>query len=136
MKTEKIGEVNFEEFKTEFKITPKVKKFLEEENYSLACLLPNGWEWYEVELFDNLDENRDGEPDLKYGKNFEVIYYAISEALENSDWDNENSKPQKWVNDEIKGEGKFISDTTQRINGTPKNKDKNLDIRYSVYTKK
>ena len=102
----------------------------------MASLLPNGWEWYEVELFENLDDENTGKPNKKYGKNFEVIYYAIAEAIENSDWDNENSKhQQKWISDEIKEKGKFISDTTSGINGTPKNKNKNLEIRYSTYTK-
>ena len=135
MKIYKIGEVNYGEFKTEFKITEKVKKYLDKEDYALASLLPNGWEWYEVELFENISDDK-GIPEKKYGKNFEVIYYAIAEALENFDWDNENSKhQQKWVSNEIKIKGKFISDTTTTINGTPKNRNKELEIRYSTYTK-
>lgn len=136
MKTEKIGEVNFEEFKTEFSLTPKVKKYLENESVSLAYLLPNGWEFYEVELFDFLDKDEDGEPDEKYGKNFEVIFYGIVENrdLIEEDWDNENSKiKEKGFSEDIGGS--FLYSATIRISSTPKNKDKKFDIKYLVRMK-
>ena len=74
MKIEKIGEVNLGKFKTEFKITPKVKKYLGDEKIALASLLPDGWKWYEAFLFEEI-ENK------KLGKNFVVIYNKITETL-------------------------------------------------------
>lgn len=82
IKIEKIGEVNFGKFKTEFKITSKTKNYLENENISLASLLPDGWAWYEVELFEALDENWNGKPKKEFCKKFEVIYYSIIESRE------------------------------------------------------
>ena len=66
----KIGEVNFEKYKTEFFITQKTKRYLKEKNISLASLLPNGWLWYELTLFDLIKEKHIatvciGKPHLK-----------------------------------------------------------------------
>ena len=82
METKKIGDVNFGDFKTEFFLTFKVEEFLKKEKTSLACLLPEGWIWYEVILFDIIDKDGDGFPDEKYGKNFKVIYQDIFEKIE------------------------------------------------------
>ena len=82
METKKIGDVNFGDFKTEFFLTFKVEEFLKKEKTSLACLLPEGWLWYEVILFDLIDKDGDGVPDGKYGKNFKVIYQDIFEKME------------------------------------------------------
>ena len=141
MKTEKIGEVNFEEFKTEFIITPKVKKYLEKEGVSLTYLLPNGWEFYEVVLFDFLDDEDTGKPNKKYGKNFEVIFYGIVENrdLIEEDWDNENSKIKEKGFSENLGRldknKKFIYSSATEINSTPKNKNKKFDVKYIVRKK-
>ena len=59
----KVGEVNFEDFKTEFFATSKVREYLKSNKISLACLLPEGWIWYEVELFEIIDKDEDGKPD-------------------------------------------------------------------------
>jgi len=137
MKKERIGEVNFKEFKTKFSITPKVKKYLEKEQVSLAVLLPNGWEWYETELFYMI-EDKNGKPNKKYGKKFEVIYYGVIEKLDliEKNWDKEDL--------EIKEEGfsenlgkldkdkNFIEDVTMTLSSTPKNQNKRLGIKYII----
>jgi hypothetical protein len=86
MKIEKIGEVNLGKFKTEFKITPKVKKYIEDEKIALASLLPDGWKWYETILFEEIAKDENGTPDKKFGRNFIVIYNKIIETL---GWDKE-----------------------------------------------
>ena len=77
-KITKIGEVNFGKFKTEFFILPKIKKYIENEKTSLACLLPNAWQFYEALLFDYTLEN--GEYDKKFGTKFIVVYNKITES--------------------------------------------------------
>ncbi len=132
---EKIGEVNYMEFKTEFSLTPKVKEYLENESVSTASLLPNGWEWYEAELFGVLDDEK---KDEKYGKEFEVIYYGIVEArdLSDNDWDNEEKAiKEKGFADKIEEGENFIYDSTTGIASTPKNPNKSFDVKYMVRKK-
>jgi len=74
---EKVGEVNLNDFKTEFYVTNLVRKFLNKKKIALACLLPGGWFWYEADLFDIIDEDEDGIPDKKFGTQFKVIYFGI-----------------------------------------------------------
>ena len=76
----KIGEVNFGKFKTEFLILPKIKKYIENEKISLACLLPNAWVFYEAGLFDFIDENRARKSGKKFGDKFLTIYNKITES--------------------------------------------------------
>jgi len=75
----KIGSNEYEEFKTEFFMTEIVREYLEKNNCSSATLIPEGWLWYEVELFDVLDDEMTGTPNEKYGTKFKVVYTGISE---------------------------------------------------------
>jgi len=108
----KIGEVNFEKYKTEFFITQKTKRYLKEKNISLASLLPNGWLWYELTLFDLIKE--------KHGKKFNVIYNGIVEKR--------NLTKEGNYTEEISQEGslkinkEIITKGTQLIN-KPKGED-------------
>ena len=76
----KIGEVNFGKFKTEFVATQKLKKYIEKEKISLACLLPNAWRFYEAGLFDFINENKEGNLDKKFGNKFMAVYNKITES--------------------------------------------------------
>ncbi|MFH1238387.1 MAG: hypothetical protein ABIH79_01510 [archaeon] len=78
MKTSKIGELNFQKLKTEFNITPEIKSIFKKENISLSNLIPPAWLWYDYELLEVIDENGDGKPDERFGKEFKVIYYIDS----------------------------------------------------------
>jgi hypothetical protein len=74
-KTSKIGDLNFKKYKTEILATQDVIKRLEKDEISTANLIPAAWFWYDGELFDAIDENRDGKPDEKFGKDFKIIYF-------------------------------------------------------------
>ena len=80
MDGEKIGEVNFGKFKTEFRVTKKVKDYIKNEAISLACLLPNARDFYDNLLFDHMGKNEDGKPNKEFGKKFLVIYNKIPES--------------------------------------------------------
>ncbi|MBI2043261.1 hypothetical protein HYT25_02640 [Candidatus Pacearchaeota archaeon] len=67
----------YERFRTEFYITPKVNKFLKNNNVNYDEILEDDFHWYEHSLFEQVDENDDGIPDEKFGKKFKVIYYGI-----------------------------------------------------------
>ena len=56
-------------FKTEFKVTGKSKKYLENEGISLACLIPDAWRFYESFLFDSI-YGFDQKPKKELGKSF------------------------------------------------------------------
>lgn len=77
MKKEKIGELAYKGYLTEFFITPKIKEFLKKNNASIEKLIPKPEIWYEVMLFENLDEDEDGRPDSSFGKKFNVVFYKI-----------------------------------------------------------
>jgi hypothetical protein len=77
MKKEKIGEIKYKGFITEFFITPKIKEHFKKNNIPISKLIPNDNLWYEVILFESLDENEDGMPDKHFGNSFETIYYKI-----------------------------------------------------------
>lgn len=68
----KIGALEFQDFRTEFFITSKVKEFIESCGKSLAIVIPDAWFWHEVILFDILDSNP-----TKLGKNFRVVFYGL-----------------------------------------------------------
>lgn len=139
MEIKKIGEIKFGEFKTEFSLTPRVKEYLENERVSLAVLLPDGWSWFETELFEAIDENQDEESEGKYGKEFEVIYYGIVEGrdLIEGDFDDENSKvKEKGFEDDLGNlfdESFLFSDFP--INSTPENPKKKFVVKYLVKKK-
>ena len=80
----KIDEIKYRGFETEFYITGSVKEYFKKNNLDLNRLKQrdksnneNYSFFYEVLLFEKLDENGDGIPDKKFGKNFKVIYYGI-----------------------------------------------------------
>jgi hypothetical protein len=79
MEIKKIGELDYNSFKTEFFLIQKVKDYLKKQKTSIACLIPEVWLWYEATLFDLIDENEDGVPDEKFGKKFRAIYNGIIE---------------------------------------------------------
>ena len=75
MKTTKIGDLNFKKYKTEILATNEVIKRLEKDKIPLTNLIPAAWFWYDGELFPELDENGDGKPDDKFGKDFKLVYF-------------------------------------------------------------
>ncbi len=76
-----LQKLNYGKFETAFYCTLKVEKFLKENHVDLKEFLPDNHHFYEVLLFENLDENEDGLPDEKFGKKFKVTYYAIRKSL-------------------------------------------------------
>ena len=76
MKTQKIGELNLQKFKTEIYATQEVKAKFKKEKISLATLIPTAWMWYDLELLEAIDENGDGKPDKKFGTHFKIIYLS------------------------------------------------------------
>ena len=119
------------EYFTEFKITPKTKKYLENERISLACLLPEAWEWYEVILFDLIDEDVDGIPDKKFGNKFEVIYYGI---IESRNYTVEDIIEKGFEEDIKKLKEKSILESEMEVKSV-KNKDKEFSVKYILIKK-
>lgn len=78
MKTSKIGELSFGKFRTEIHVTEDVKAIFKKWKLSLATLIPPAWLWYDNELLDIIDENGDGKPDERFGKEFKIIYTVES----------------------------------------------------------
>ena len=76
MKAKKIGSLEYKKFKTEFWITPKIEKYCKENKISEACFIPDGWIWYETQLFDLIGKNQDGISNKNFGKKFKTIYYG------------------------------------------------------------
>ena len=76
IKTSKIGDLNFKKFKTEIFATQDVIKRLEKDNISTTNLIPAAWFWYDSELFPSIDENGDGKPDERFGKEFKLLYFT------------------------------------------------------------
>lgn len=69
---EKIEELKYKEYITNFFVTEMVKKFLKENKVDYGEIVPDEYHWYEVELFEMID----GE---NFGNEFEVVYYGIVE---------------------------------------------------------
>ena len=94
----KINTLKYEGFTTDFYVTDKVKKFLDENNVPHEDFLEDNYHWYEVFLFEQIDENT-GEN--KLGKNFKVIYYGIVEKFtdkgEEGFEDNSDDKGKKII---------------------------------------
>ena len=126
MKIKKVGELHFNEYKTEFFVSDKTATYLEKENLSLATLLPDGWMWYEVILFDVIDEDNDGEPDKKYGKSFKVIYNGI---ILKRNLTKEGSVEETTMQEDTKLDGEEITNGTSLLNG-PKGKD--YYVKYTI----
>jgi len=72
-----IKTLNYKGFSTKFVLAKKVEEFLNENNFSIKELFLDKQTWYEVILFEKLDEDKDGVPDEKFGKIFEVVFYEV-----------------------------------------------------------
>ena len=83
MKPSKIGELTLGRFKTEIFATQDVKALFKKHKASLATLIPTAWMWYDTELLEVIDENGDGKPDEKFGKEFQIIYMTKKEDSKN-----------------------------------------------------
>lgn len=79
MKLSTIGTLTLGKFSTIISVTELVKKEMKSHKISLSTLIPPAWIWYDSELLDLIDENGDGKPDEKFGKDFKIIYFANSE---------------------------------------------------------
>jgi hypothetical protein len=73
----KISKLIYKKFVTEFYVTKKVQDFLSMNRVDYSEFLPDNPHWYEVELFEMIDENKEDAPKIKFGKKFKVIYYGI-----------------------------------------------------------
>jgi len=80
MKTQKIGDLNFNKLKTEIHATENVKAMLKKEKLSESILIPQAYTWYESELLEVIDENGDGKPDKRFGTEFKIIYLLENES--------------------------------------------------------
>ena len=85
MKTQKIGDLNLQRFTTEICATEDVKALLKKEKISLATLIPTAWLWYDAELLEVIDENGDGKPDERFGKDFKIIYFSENESIKDQE---------------------------------------------------
>jgi len=128
----KIGETNFKDFKTEIKITKKVKKYIKSEGISLAVLIPHAYELYEQILFESIDENWEGIPDKKFGKEFELIYNGITEGR---DWNIKEGLKVEGFKEDLKLKKEPITFSGTPINGTPKNPKKSFIVNYLIIKK-
>ena len=81
-KPSKIGELNLQRFKTEIFASQEVKALFKKEKMSFSTLIPAAWLWYDNELLEVIDENGDGKPDDRFGKEFKIIYLSSEEPLE------------------------------------------------------
>ncbi|MEK6927354.1 MAG: hypothetical protein AABX11_02885 [Nanoarchaeota archaeon] len=79
MNEEKI--IKYKGYSVNFRVLPKTKDFLDKVNIDLIGKDrgTTDSEFFEVELFEIIDEDKDGLPDEKFGKKFEVVYYGIIE---------------------------------------------------------
>jgi len=130
MEIEKIGETNYKKFKTEFKVLPKVKNYLEEEDLSLGVLIPDGHLWYEQILFDVIDQDEDGKPDEKFGKNIVVIYNGITEE---SDWNENQGLVVKGLKEQAGDNKKLIFSSSSGLTSS-KDPKKVFRVNYSVFS--
>jgi len=132
MEIKKIGEVNYNKFKIEIKLTPKTKEYIENQGLSLAILIPNAYQIYEQLLFDSIDENEDGIPDKKFGKEFVLIHYGITEGR---GWNIKEGVKTEGFKENLKLKENPILHSGISINKTPKNPNKKFIINYLI-TKK
>jgi hypothetical protein len=75
MNTQKIGELNYKEYRTEIVATTKTIAFLEDHKISTASLIPNAWQFYEVMLFEMLEDRTISD------KHFVLVYDGILERF-------------------------------------------------------
>ncbi len=74
-----INVLEYKGFKTRFFITEEVNNFLKKNHVSYEEFLPDNYHFYENILFKVIDEDGEGIPDEKCGKEFEVIFYRVVE---------------------------------------------------------
>lgn len=114
-KIEKIGELslvsNKKKYKTDFFATQDVLDELNKKGIAPACLIPDTWLFYEVELFDLLDSDGDGIPDKEFGKKFKVIFYN---SFERKDLKQKNKQLSKKI-ENLKKSKKYLSHEEQKI---------------------
>lgn len=86
---EKLGVSSYKGFRTEFFITPSVKRFLEKHKVSIKNLefkedsdSDKFSHFYDTILFPIIDQDEDGKPDTRFGKYFKIIYFGIAEKGE------------------------------------------------------
>ncbi|MFA5061291.1 MAG: hypothetical protein WC494_03175 [Candidatus Pacearchaeota archaeon] len=129
---ETIGKIKFGKFESEIKSTPKVIKYLKEENLSLAVLIPNAYDFYEVLLFDSIDEDEDGKPDKKFGNKFDLVYYGITEK---GIWNEKEGLKVKGFKENTLLKKNILFHSGTQINQTPKNPKKSFMVNYAVLQK-
>ena len=130
MKT--IGRIVFGKFETEIKATPKVIKYLDNEDMSLATLIPNVYQFYEQILFDHIDKDGDGKPDREFGEKFELICHGITESEE---WDDDLGLKIEGFKEEIKNSKELLVESKEVIESAPRNPNKKFAINWSVFQK-
>ena len=64
-------------FKLEFVLPDALVRCLAVHGVEPSSLVSNEHEWFEVTLFDLIDENRDGIPDERFGKRFQIFFYSM-----------------------------------------------------------
>lgn len=118
-----IQKLNYKEFETEFFILPKVDEFLKSNKVEYKEFLLDNYQFYEVEVFEILDEDQDGIPDRSFGNKFKVVYFGIIEKLV-------NSIPEGF--DEIfeHGPDKFLAEISQIVPQTKEHR--NFKIKYKI----
>ena len=68
---------NYKGFSIKFVIPKKIKNYCEQNNIDISEILENDWLWFEVTLFDIISKGKDGSPDKKFGKDFQIIFYEL-----------------------------------------------------------
>jgi len=129
MKT--IGRIKFRKFEIEIKATPKVIEYLKNEGLSLAMLIPNAYNLYEQVLFDEIDEDGDGEPDKKFGEKFELICYGITEGR---GWNEKEGLKVEGFKENFNKKN-ILTHSGIQIDSTPKNTNKKFIINYAILKK-
>lgn len=81
----KIQTLEYRGYKTEFYVTPRVEEYLKNKGINDNEFLPGPHNFYEIELFESLDDDSDGKVAEKYGKEFKVVYYGIITRWINKD---------------------------------------------------
>lgn len=140
MEVEKIGELIYGEFRTEFYITKKVKEYLNKYGVSLGCLIPDAWSWYEVQLFGMIFDMVDG----KYKKvrdvnEFKAVYNGVFEAKGIEKGDVKEIRFDKKFAEKVNGEDSewnFVCGGEQGFESTPEEKDKKFNVKYQIYEMK
>ncbi len=64
-------------FTIEFFMPDNIKQIFEQKGIDVQKFLSDDWQWFEVTLFEHVDEDEDGIPEQKFGKNFTIQLYGI-----------------------------------------------------------